>query len=280
MTFDSRGVLIESGGKEDAELNLFTLALAFAAPSHEGISIDKYFSHASKVAKDVGERYIALLNAGADDDVSTQLAALKHILHDREGYLGDTETYDDLQNADLMRVIDRRKGLPISLCILYIQAGRDNGWHLDGLNFPGHFLARIEYKGQRLIFDPFTGCEIMEAPQLRQLLKKVRGNNAELSADFYKPCTNRDTLIRLENNVKLRLIDAEEYEAALKVIEAMQWLDPNEYRLLLDAGVLYAKTGQRRLAADVLEKYIALAPNARDRKDAEAILRQIKDTVH
>jgi regulator of sirC expression with transglutaminase-like and TPR domain len=278
--FDPRSVLMESGGKEDAELSLLTLALAFAAPAHAGISIDKYFSHASKVAKDVAERYIALLNAGADDNVNTQLAALKHILADREGYVGDTDTYDDPQNADMMRVIDRRKGLPIALCILYIQAGRDNGWNVDGLNFPGHFLARIEYKGQRLIFDPFGGCEIMEAPQLRQLLKKVRGTNAELSADFYKSCTNRDTLIRLENNVKLRLIDSEDYEGALRVIEAMQLVDPGEYRLWFDAGVLYAKTGQNRLASDVLEKYIKLAPNAQDRRDAEAILLQIKDTVH
>ena len=280
MTFDSRSVLIESGGKEDAELNLFTLALAFAAPSHEGISTDKYFSHATKVSKDVGERYIALLNAGADDDAATRLAALKHILHDREGYVGDTDNYDDLQNADLMRVIDRRKGLPISLCILYIHAGRENGWQVDGLNFPGHFLARIEYKGQRLIFDPFTGCEVMEAPELRSLLKRVRGDKAELSADFYKPCTNRETLIRLENNLKLRLIDAEDYDAAIEIIEMMRLLDPNEYRLLLDAGVLYAKTGRNKAALDVLEKYITLAPNPQDRRDAEAILRQIRDTVH
>jgi regulator of sirC expression with transglutaminase-like and TPR domain len=280
MTFDSRLILTESGGKEDAEINLFTLALAFAAPSHEGISVDKYFSHAAKIAKDVGERHESLLKAGADDDAATRLAALKHILHDREGYIGDSETYDDLQNADLMRVIDRRKGLPISLCILYINAGRMNGWQVDGLNFPGHFLARIEYKGMRLIFDPFTGCEVMEAPQLRQLLKRVRGENAELSADYYKPCNNRDTLIRLENNVKLRLIDAEDYEAALKIIDMMRLFDPNEYRLLLDAGVLYAKTGQQKAAADVLEKYITLTPNPQDRRDAEAILRQIKDTVH
>lgn len=280
MTFDSRQILIEGGGKDDAELNLFTLALAFAAPSHEGISIDKYFSHAAKIAKDVKERHQMLVDAGAEDDAATRLAALKHILHDREGYEGDTETYDDLQNADLMRVIDRRKGLPIALCILYIHAGRTNGWQVDGLNFPGHFLARIEHNGQRLIFDPFEGCRVMEAPQLRQLLKKVRGQNAELSADFYKPCSNRDTLIRLENNVKLRLIDAEDYEAAIRVIEMMRLVDPNEYRLLLDAGVMYAKTGQRKAASDVLEKYIAVAPSPQDRRDAEAILRQIRDTVH
>jgi regulator of sirC expression with transglutaminase-like and TPR domain len=280
MTFDARAVLSESAGKDDSELNLLTLALAFAAPAHEGISIDKYFSHGAKIAGEVGERYIALMNAGADDDAGTQLAALKHILHDREGYTGDTETYDDLQNADMMRVIDRRKGLPISLCILYISAGRANGWQVDGLNFPGHFLARIEHKGQRLIFDPFNGCAVMEAPGLRRLLKKVRGGNAELSADYYRPCSNRDTLIRLENNVKLRMIDAEDYKGALEVIDLMRAFDPGEYRLLLDAGVLYVRTGQARAAADVLEKYIALTPNAQDRQEAEAILRSLRDAVH
>ena len=65
MIFDARAVLKESAGKDDSDLNLFTLALAFAAPSHEGISIDKYFSHGTKIANEIGERYIALLNAGA-----------------------------------------------------------------------------------------------------------------------------------------------------------------------------------------------------------------------
>ncbi|PZQ47707.1 MAG: hypothetical protein DI551_02795 [Micavibrio aeruginosavorus] len=280
MSFDFRAVLKECGEKQDSDINLLAAALALCAPSHEGISADRYFNHVSKLAQDTGERYITLLNAGADNSAATRLAALKHTLSDKEGYSGDTEKYDDLQNADLMRVIDRRKGLPISLCILYICAGRMNGWDLDGINFPGHFLCRIQYGGVRLIFDPFSGCEVMEAPALRQLLKKIRGKHAELSADYYQPCTNRDTLIRLQNNVKLRLIEAEDYEGALKSVELMRLIDPNEYRLLLDAGVLYAKTGQRKAASDVLERYIGLTPNPQDRRDAEAILRQIRDTVN
>lgn len=279
MSFDSRVILTESGTKDDGDINLFSVAMAFAAPSHDGISIDKYFQHMSRVSQDAGARYIELLNAGAKDDARTKLAALKHILGDREGYTGDIETYDDLQNADIIRVIERRKGLPIALCILYIHAGRLNGWSMDGLNFPGHFLARIEHGGERVIFDPFNACEIMEAPQLRDLIKRIRGNNAELSADYYRPCTNRDTLIRLQNNVKLRLIEAEEYAEALKSVEMMRLVDPQEYRLLLDGGVLYAKTGRNGEAVSLLDRYIALAPDARDRRDAEAIIRQIHEEM-
>lgn len=280
MSFDSRAILKESGEKDDGEISLFNVAMAFAASAHAGISIDKYFNHVNKAAHSAGERYIELLNAGAKDDARTRLAALKHILADREGYEGDSETYDDLQNADIIRVIDRRKGMPIALSILYIHVGRLNGWAVDGLNFPGHFLCRIEFGGERLIFDPFEDCEILEAPELRKLIKKIRGANAELSADYYKPCTNRETLIRLQNNVKLRLIEAEEYDEALKSVEMMRMVDPGEYRLLFDAGVLYAKTGQRKAAVEALDKYITLAPDARDRREAEAIIRHIRDTVN
>lgn len=280
MSFDSRDILTESGKKEDGDINLFNVAMAFAAPTHEGISIDKYFNHAGKMARDVASHYIDLLNAGAKDDVRTQLAALKHVLADSEGYEGDMQEYDDLQNADMIRVIDRRKGMPISLGILYIHVGRANGWFLDGVNFPGHFLCRIEKGGERLIFDAFSGCTLMEAPDLRKLIKDIRGPNAELSADYYKPCSNRDTLMRLQNNIKLRLIDAEDYEGALKSVEMMRLVAPDEYRLLLDAGVLYAKTGQRLLAVEVLEKYIMQAPNPQDRRDAENIIRHIRGTMN
>lgn len=276
MAYDPIAILKESGGAKDSGINLVELALALAAPEHDGISIDRYRQHVAKIARDVGERHTELMEAGAQDNVQTQLAALKHILSDQEGYAGDEETYNDLQNADLMRVIDRRKGMPIALCILYIQAGRMNGWMMEGLNFPGHFLCRIEKGGERVIFDPFHACKVMEASDLRSLIKNVRGPNAELSVSYYEPCSNRETIIRLQNNIKLRLIEGEDYAGALESVERMRMLAPDEYRLLLDAGVLYAKTGKKTAAADVLEKYIEVAPDPLDRRDAELILRELE----
>ena len=275
MSFDFAAILKASGQKADEDLDLLLVALAFAAPSHDGVVVEKYIHHVARMAADAQARYAELIEHGAKDDAATQLAALKYVLSEKEGYAGDTERYDDMQNADIMRVVDRRKGMPIALAILYIKVGRMNGWQVDGINFPGHFLCRIEYAGNRLIFDPFEQCKVMSAPDLRQLVKKVRGPSAELSADYYAPCSNRDTLIRLQNNIKLRMIEAEDYEGALQSVHMMQDIHPGEYRLWLDEGVLYAKTDKVERAIAALEEYIRRAPTMIEKLDAQAMVRHL-----
>lgn len=279
MDFDPDAYLKSVGQSDDSDINLFKAAIALAAQDHDGVSLDKYFNHLTKLTGAVQERHKALLDGGADDDAATQLAALKHIIADQEGYAGDAETYDDLQNADLIRVIDRRAGMPIALSVLYVQVGRELGWAVDGLNMPGHFVCRIEKDGERLIFDPFDCAKMLNAPDLRALLKKTQGEFAELSSEYYDAAANRDILIRLQNNIKLRLIENEDYEKASAVVEAMRKIDPHEFRLLLDAGVLYARVGQHVAAARCLEGYIDKAPNPRDRQEAALLLQQVRETL-
>ncbi len=280
MSFDPGEYLNAVAVMPDDEIDLAPAAIALAACEHPGLSLDRYFNHLKKLAEGVRDRYVELLEAGADDAAETRLAALKHVLSDRFDYAGDSENYDDLENADLIRVIDRRKGMPIALAILYIHAGQAQDWDIHGLNFPGHFLVRLDKDGQRLIFDPFEGCRVMQAPDLRALLKQAMGPKAELSAHYYEPAGGREILIRLQNNIKLRRIDLEDYEGALKTVEAMRRVDPDEYRLLLDAGVLYARTGRSKAAVAMLEDYIAKAPDPRDRHEAELLLQHIWATVH
>lgn len=268
------------GAQQDGSIDLARTALYLAAMEQPGISLERYNIHITRLAEEVRERHDALIHAGAKPNVETRLAALKHIIADKYAYIGDNDTYDDLQNASLIRVIDRRRGMPIALAILYIQVGRLVGWDIYGLNLPGHFVCRIDYDAHRLIFDPFNGCDVLQAPQLRQLVKKSLGPNAELSVTYYEPADNRTILIRLQNNIKLRRIEAEDYEGALRIVEGMRAIDPQEYRLLLDAGVLYARTNRLQDAIVTLEKYIAKAPGDRDRQEAAMLLSQIKDSLH
>lgn len=267
------------GALDDNDVPLFDGALLLSAIRHQGLSLDRYKNHVKKIAKAVIEEHERLLAAGGEDTLETRLAALKALLVYEYEYQGDAETYDDLDNADIVRVIDRRKGMPITLSILYIAVAKEIGWFMVGLNWPGHFLVRMDHEGQRLIFDPFDGCNVMQAQDLRQLLKASLGEGAELSSTYYDAATNRDILVRLQNNIKIRQIETEDYAGALETVQILLLLAPAEYRLQLDAGVLYARTGQAEKAIIALEDYISVAPADKDRHDAAILLQHIKQTL-
>lgn len=273
-------ILDQAGTLKDEEINLANTALALAALDSPGISIERYQHHIQTMVDEVLLRHNLLIEEGARNDAATQLAALKHIIADKYGYEGDSETYEDLQNVNLIRVIERRKGMPVSIALLYLHVGLAQGWSLAALNFPAHVVCRIEKKGQRILFDPFNQCKVLQAADMRQLLKTLVSSKAELSADYYIPSSRREVLIRMQNNIKLRLIEGEDYEAAVKTVEVMRRLDPQEYRLLLDAGVLYARTNQALAAIDVLEEYIDRAPNPEDQHDALILLKQIRESLN
>ena len=273
-------ILDLAGKVDDGEIHLTDTALAIAAQESLGISIERYQIHIQKMIEEVSMRYKELLVEGASDDAKTKLAALKHVIHNTHGYEGDSENYDDLQNVNLIRVIERRKGMPVAISLLYIHVGLAQNWDVAALNFPAHVVCRIDDSGERILFDPFHQCKILQAPDLRNLLKTLVSPQAELIAEYYEVASKRELLTRLQNNIKLRQIEMEEYSEAVKTIETMRRIDPAEYRLLLDAGVLYARTNQALAAVDALERYIELTPSTSDRQEALMLLQQIRENLH
>ena len=268
--------LRQVGGMADKDIDLAEAALALGLVFLPGLNIDRYRHHLKKLAEHVSEEYQSRLRLKEKDTVELRAQVLRKIIHEAHGYQGDEKSYDDIQNANFVRVIERRKGLPISLGILYIILARKMGWNCDGLNFPGHFVLRLEKDGERLILDPFKEGREMNAAELRQLLKSIAGKGAELSHNYYDPVSNRDMLTRLENNLKKRLIEGEDYGQAIIAAEAIEAFSPDEYRTYLDKGVLYAKLGQNQQAIKALETYIDKTPSAKEKQHAKLLLQQIK----
>jgi regulator of sirC expression with transglutaminase-like and TPR domain len=268
------------GQEEDSNIDLAKTALMIGVIESPSLHLGRYEHHIQKLIDEVAARYKELQGAGADDTSETQLAALKFVMIDTHNYSGDIERYDDLQNMNLIRVIERRKGIPAALSLIYMHVAQAQGWGVTALNFPAHVICRIEKEGKRLIFDPFNGCAVLNAPELRVLLKGLIGDQVELSADYYEASTKRELLIRLQNNKKLRQIEGEDYEGALQCVQIMQKIAPDEYRLLLDAGVLYARTHHLNDAVGALEKYIELVPDEVDAHDAVLLLRQIRESLN
>ncbi len=268
------------GRMADADIDLAEGALALCAVNHPQLSLSKYRSHFDRMVSDITDRHVDLLNEGAPDNVDTRIAALSDVFVRQHGYLGDDFRYDDLQNADLVRVVDRRLGLPITLSIICIHLARELGWDVEGINFPGHFVIRLSQAGQLRIIDPFQGCIVLSAHDLREILKKTVGPNAELSASYYEPANNREILIRLQNNIKLRQIEGEDYQGAYATVELMRRIAPDEYRLDLDAGVLLARLERPKAAVAALERYAAAVPSQRDRLDALSLIASLRGNLN
>jgi regulator of sirC expression with transglutaminase-like and TPR domain len=262
------------GASDGRVLPIAEAALALAAFERPRVDFARYRAHLLLVARDIAR------HPSAAGDLGERARALNEIILLKYGYSGDELTYDDLQNANLMRVIDRRKGLPVVLGILFIDAARAQGWEAAGLAFPGHFLIRLSQHAERLILDPFHHGQICGAAELRELLKSVVGADSELTPEYYAPVSDRDVLLRLQNNLKSRLIQQQNYERAVQVSDTMLMLAPDLAELWREAGILHRQIGNIRAAAADFEQYILRAPDGAARHQAAAILQQLRGQLN
>jgi regulator of sirC expression with transglutaminase-like and TPR domain len=262
--------LRDLGAQGGPALPIAEAALALASFERPRVDLARYRDHLRLLARDVGR------HPGALGDLAERGRALNEIILLKYGYAGDELTYDDLQNANLMRVVDRRKGLPVALGILYIHAARAQGWEMFGLGFPGHFLVRLGDGAERLILDPFHGGMVCGAAELRDLLKATAGVESELAPGHYAPVPDREVLLRLQNNLKARLLQAQHPGRALAVIETMLLLAPEMAELYREAGLLQAQQGNLRAAAAALAEFVARSPDGAARHKAAALLQRLK----
>jgi regulator of sirC expression with transglutaminase-like and TPR domain len=262
------------GGQDDDEIDVAEAALLLAALERPQLGLERYRHHLSLLTRDVAD---LAAREGAEASLEARIRVLNAVLVERYGYRGDSETYDDMNNANLMRVIDRRRGLPVALGILYLHAARAQDWPACGLNFPGHFLLRLDLGAERAIIDPFNGGVPRDAMALRALLKSMAGGEAELRPEHTAPVGCRDVLLRLQNNIKLRHVQEERSADALAVLESMLMIAPERGGLWREAGILHSHLDNMRAAILAFEHYLELAaPGDPGRRDIAELLRQLR----
>ena len=237
----------------DAAIDLTGACLALGALERPWQSLDREVGHLARLAEDLRRAAPA---AGLPP--AGRAEAIAGVLHGRHDYRGDRESYDDLRNANLLAVIERRRGLPIALSILWLHLARAMDWPAEGVNFPGHFLVRLSDGPERLMVDPFDGGRTVGTEGLRGLLKLVEGDAAELKPHHYAPASNRDILLRLQNNIKLRQIQAGRLDDARTTVERMLLYAPGRAALWHALGVLNAETGRPKAALDALGRVAGL----------------------
>ncbi len=225
MDTDLRERLAGFGSLPEAQLPVGEVALWLAYRDQPETRITRYMRHLETVAE-----HVASAGRGAQS-LRDRVAALRDVIYRFHGYAGDDETYDDVQNANLIRVIDRRKGLPVALGILVLDAARAQGWDVCGLNFPGHFLLRLSLNGENTIVDPFQSLRRLGAEELQRVLERVHGRKVKLRPEFIRRVSDRDVLLRLQNNIKSRALGQRDLARAIEVLDSMVLIAPEQSAL-------------------------------------------------
>ncbi|WP_421779423.1 SirB1 family protein [Kiloniella litopenaei] len=268
------------GLADDDDISISETALLIAAHERQSNSIDRYRDHLANLVQQTDDLLLQINESVDQLALNDILTTIETVLYDIQGYKGDTETYDSLENANLISVIERRKGLPIVLGILYLHIIRSLNLEqplvATGLNFPGHFLVRISYRKKHVIIDPFERGKVRDTPWLRATLKSFMSDQAELRAEFTQSVSNRNILLRLQNNIKVRLIEAEEPEKALKVLERMLLIAPKEPAIWRETGMLQAFLNNILAAIDTLEHYLLIEEDHRGLMEASHMLQKLK----
>lgn len=267
-----RRYLSAAGRSHEDAVDIAHAALACAALDHPDRDLQTYIGH----LRDVGAS--AATATSAATSVEMQAQAVLAVMSGTYGYRGDDQTYDDLRNADLMEVIDRRRGLPVALGILYMHAVRAYGGRISGLAFPAHFCIRIEARGQRLIIDPFEGL-VLNARDLRQRLKERLHRDAEIVPAHHQPVGTREILLRLQNNIRVRALRAGRLDRALAVIERMALLAPERADFRREMALIHARRGDVPAAIRVIEQFLDDPGAAADATgELKNLLRQLKSS--
>ena len=270
---DIRARLTEIGGAEDGAIDLFETALVLAAADRPGARLEPYRRHMEGIISEV-RTYVG----GTEPLVplGLRIEGLVQVIIKRYGYGGTQEVFDDLDAVNMMRVIDSRSGMPIVIGILFMQTARTLGWDICGLDFPGRFLVRLEAGGERRILDPFAGGTVVEPRDMRDMFKAIAGNHVELRPEHYRDMGNRDILLRLQGNIKIRFFREERFDDALETLEVMLLFAPDKLELWRETGLLHARLDHIKDAIRALEEYLRRCGTDETRYNTSMLLQELR----
>lgn len=254
--------------RPEETIDLGRAALTIALAEYPDLDIADYLRRIDELAIEARQR------CGADGDVFRALAALNYVLFREHGFRGNRDDYYDPKNSFLNDVIDRKRGLPIALSVLYMEVGQRVGLAIEGVGFPGHFLVKTKAAGDEIVIDPFNAGDVKSLEELQAMLDQIYGGKVRLDRDLIAALPKKQILKRMLGNLKAVYGRRDELVKMLAVLDRLIILDPAAVEELRDRGAVYLRLECYGQAKDDFETYLRLAPDA---KDATAIREQLVD---
>jgi regulator of sirC expression with transglutaminase-like and TPR domain len=186
-------------------------------------------------------------------------SGLRSALGDRAGFRGYGSDYGDVRSSLLPEVLERRRGLPILLTVVYIEVGRRLGVAVQGIGLPGHFVASVPGgDGARVLLDPFYGGRLITPAELSARVGEILGEETEVTESQLQPWSVRDIVTRVLGNIRAASTTTGTLRTRLWAVELSMLVPGAAPGLRKERGEVLARLGDFLGAARDLESYAEL----------------------
>ncbi len=254
--------------QSDEHFPLLEAAASLAQDEEPTLDVQKVLDDVERLLK----RVTARIPDEADD--LTRLAILTQVFYKDLGFGVNANDYYAPENSYLFEVLRTRRGIPISLAVIWLEIARGLELQAHGISFPGHFLVKVALEGGLVVLDPLTG-ESLGLDDLSERLSPYRqpvDQSAAADLDegetplglYLQACPPRDMLARMLRNLKEIFRSQEDWPRMLQVLDRLVILLPEVWSERRDRGLVHAELGHVHEALQDLRLYLEASPSAPD----------------
>ncbi len=260
---------------EAERVPLLEAAAAIALDEHPELDVQQVLGEVDQL--------LARLRRRCTDvaDPLQRLRTLNQFFFRDLGFGGNRNDYHDPQNSYLSSVLRTRRGVPITLAVLWLELAQGLGMKACGINFPGHFLVKVTLPHGQVVIDPFTG-QSLSREDLSERLEPYKRRNG-LIDDFDVPAglylqaaAPRDMLARILYNLKDIHRTQQDWQRLIAVQDRLLVLSPKAWDEYRDRGLAWAEVGDHRRALSDLETYLAQSDDAIGRQALAQRVRELR----
>ncbi len=264
---------------DDASIPLTETALSLAQDDTPDLDCQAVLAEIDTLASRLSRRI------AVDAPSLHKLRLLNRFFFQELGFAGNLNNYYDPANSYLPQVVSTRRGIPISLAVLYMEFASQIGMQARGVSFPGHFLVKLKVQGAlqsgEVVIDPLNGHSLSreQLDEMLQPYKRSHGLVGEFDMPlglFLQEASPRDVIARMLRNLKEIHRSEEDWPRLLSVLHRLVILLPDVFEERRDRGLTLAELGMWEPAAQDLEDYVAARPDAQDRVAMDQRLNELR----
>lgn len=259
--------------QQDNDIPLFEAALTIAQDVDPRLDLTACMVELDKFALRLKRR---LPNDAAE---ISKLRLLNNFFYQELGFAGNVNDYYDPDNSYLHKVLSTRRGIPISLAIIYMELAQQVGLDIKGISFPGHFLMKLTVQSGDIIIDPFNGASLSREELEERLepyfLSHPPPNDPPLTS-YLADANARTILVRMLRNLKSLYAEHPHWQKFLNVQQRLMILLPDELGERRDRGLAYANLACPQAALQDIEAYLNQCPHASDAEQLRLRLPELR----